>query len=199
MSVCVRVWSGDGVCIRCTCMCSRVVCDLPPALPEGWTCSDSADASQRPAPLKAFIYTMFAITQNSLLSFSQTHTCSLSLVFPYYLHPPPSLLPSFSIYLPLLSPPSPSLFLIFLLLPFLLPLLHILYSFSLSLFPLPPSLVLFFSSSLSPSPALQELGIAVSRLAQRTGRHMGGLFCNPAGHTTLIQEGGRGEGGADGM
>lgn len=51
-------------------------------------------------------------------------------------------------------------------------------------FLLPPSLP-FFSSPPSPSPALQELGIAVSRLAQRTGRHMGGLFCNPAGHTTL--------------
>lgn len=50
------------------------------------------------------------------------------------------------------------------------------------------------SSSLSPSPALQ-LGIVVSRLAQRTGRHMGGLFCNPAGHTTLAQEGVEGEGG----
>lgn len=41
----------------------------------------------------------------------------------------------------------------------------------------PPS-----SSSSSP---LQELALAVSRLAQRTDRHMGGLFCNPAGHTTL--------------
>lgn len=60
----------------------------------------------------------------------------------------------------------------------------------------PPSLFLssfFFPSSLSPSPELQELGIAVSQLAQRTGRHMGGLFCNPAGHTTLAQ--GRGWGG----
>lgn len=45
----------------------------------------------------------------------------------------------------------------------------------------------FSLSPLLPSRALQELGIAVSRLAQRTGRHMGGMFCNPAGHTTLVK------------
>lgn len=59
----------------------------------------------------------------------------------------------------------------------------------------PPSLLLFFSSPLLPSPALQELGFAFSRLAQRTGRHMGGLFCNPAGHTTLA----KGKGGRPGL
>lgn len=40
----------------------------------------------------------------------------------------------------------------------------------------------------------RELGIAVSRLAQRTGTHMGGLFCNPTGHTTLAYETSRGGG-----
>lgn len=49
------------------------------------------------------------------------------------------------------------------------------------------------SSSSSSSP-LQELALAVSRLAQRTDRHMGGLFCNPPGHTTLATVQGWGAG-----
>ncbi|KAF3840220.1 hypothetical protein F7725_018937 [Dissostichus mawsoni] len=58
-----------------------------------------------------------------------------------------------------------------------------------------------FSFSLSPPLPLPPSapgthGLAVSRLAQRTGRHMGGLFCNPSGHTTLAQGEG-GEGGGD--
>lgn len=56
------------------------------------------------------------------------------------------------------------------------------------------SLLPFFSSSFPL--LLQELGLAVSLLAQRAGRHTGGLFCNPAGHTTASKAWGA---GADGM
>lgn len=147
-----------------------------------------------------------------LLSKLSSTVCSLSLKTPSFF--PHTLSLSFSqSRLPLLShppffclSPSTSLFFHILLLCFFFSYsltsraVHLLLFFSLSAsffllhscLPLPPSLNLFFSSSLSPSPALQELGIAVSRLAQRTGRHMGGLFCNPAGHTTLAQERGGG-------
>lgn len=96
-----------------------------------------------------------------------------------------------------LSPPSLLLPLHFFIFPPFFSLFHFFVHFFLFLLhsspPLPSS-----SSSLSPSPALQELGIAVSQLAQRTGRHMGGLFCNPAGHTTPgIGEGERVAGGID--
>ena len=75
----------------CTCMCSRVVCDLPPAVPEGWTCSDSADASQRPAPLTAFIYSKFVIAQNSLLSLQDTLSFFLRHLSSSTISPLPSL------------------------------------------------------------------------------------------------------------
>lgn len=66
-----------------------------------------------------------------------------------------------------------------------------LFTFSLTFFF--THLLLFSSHSSSPPlcrphQCSRSLVSLVSRLAQRTGRHMGGLFCNPAGHTTLAQE-----------
>lgn len=65
-------------CVEECSMCSRAECDLPPAVPEGWTRSGSADVSQLPAPLKAFIYSMFNITQNFLRLFSPLSPSFLS-------------------------------------------------------------------------------------------------------------------------
>lgn len=126
---------------------------------------------------------MFAITQNSLLCFLNTLFCFYSIYLPVlYLHT--SCL--FFYYVLLLSP--------HLSLTLLLSMLCIsnsLFTFSLTFFF--THLLLF--SSLSSSPPLcrphqcsRSLVSLVSQLAQRTGRHMGGLFCNPAGHTTLAQE-----------
>lgn len=154
--VCKRLSESVCVCVRVerwmsnACMCSRVVCDLPLAVPEGWTCSDNADASQRPTPPTAFIYSMFAITQNSLLCFLNTLFCFYSVYLPVlYLHT--SCL--FFYYVLLLSPHlSLTLLLSMLFIHFLT---HFLLYSSPSFF-----LPFFFSSSLSPSSVLQELGIA---------------------------------------
>lgn len=145
---------------------SGVCVTYPQAVPAGWTCSDSADASRCHTPPGAFSYKMFAIVQTSPPSILLLTFLFISLSSPSFLSL--SFFTHFLLLLSLSSSFSLSFFLNFLFLP--------------RPWPTPPL-------SRRPHQRSWSLVSLFSWLAQRGGRHMGELFCNPAGHTTLAWEG----------